>query len=282
MRAIVKRHPIVAYFVMTYLISWGGALLVAAPTVLSGHSLSQVTGLIMFPVMLLGPSISGITLTAMTSGRSGLSDLFARLGRWRVSGQWYATLLIPPTLVLTVLFGLRTLVSPVFTPHLYPLGIVYGIVPGFLEEIGWSGFVFPRLCARLGVLPASLVLGVLWGCWHLPVIDYLGAAYPHGAYWLPFALAFITAMTAMRVIIVWVYCHTGSVLLTQLLHASSTASLAALGPVPILPAQETLWYAVYAGLLWVTAAAIIAAGGTRLMPSHAERPVARLAMPKVG
>ena len=264
-KAIVSRHPILSYFVMTYLISWGGALLVALPTLARGQHLSQLMGLISFPIMLLGPSVSGITLTAVLDGRRGLRDLFSRMGRWRVGARWYLVLLIPPSLILFELVFLRTLLSPVYTPHLDPLGLVYGVVPGFVEEIGWSGFLFPRLRAQIDSLPASLVLGVLWGCWHLPVIDYLGAAYPHGAYWLPFAVAFITAMTAMRVIIGWVYCNTGSILLPQLLHASSTASLVLFSPIPILPAQETLWYAVYAGLLWIVVAVIVLVSTPRLV-----------------
>jgi uncharacterized membrane protein len=106
---------------------------------------------------------------------------------------------------------------------------------------------------------------VLWGLWHLPVIDYLGAAYPHGSYWLPYALAFIVAMTAMRVLIAWVYTNTTSVLLAQLLHVSSTASLVVLGPSPISPAQEALWYAVYALVLWVIVAVVLAIYGNQLV-----------------
>jgi uncharacterized protein len=118
---------------------------------------------------------------------------------------------------------------------------------------------------RYGPFRGSLLLGVLWGLWHLPVIDYLGAAYPHGAYWLPYALAFIVAMTAMRVLIAWVYTSTTSVLLAQLLHVSSTASLVVLGPSPISPAQEALWYAVYALVLWGIVAVVLAIYGNQLV-----------------
>jgi hypothetical protein len=52
---------------------------------------------------------------------------------------------------------------------------------------------------------------MLWAIWHLPVIDYLGTATPHGAYWFSFLLAFSVAMTAMRVLICWIYINTKSV-----------------------------------------------------------------------
>jgi hypothetical protein len=89
------------------------------------------------------------------------------------------------------------------------------------------------------------------------VIDYLGTATPHGNFWLAFFLAFAAAMTAMRVIVGWVYMHTGSVLLAQLLHAVSTGSLVVFSPPNATAGQEAFWYAVYACMLW------LAVGGIR-------------------
>src|SRR5262245_60151738 len=218
-KAHIQAHPLVAYFVVTYAISWMGAFLVVAPALLAGKPPSQTDGLLMFPAMLLGPSLAGITLTGVVDGRSGLHELFSRIGRWRVRPQWYlAALLIPPALILAVLLALRTLVSAAFAPHLFPIGITFGLVAGLLEEIGWTGYALPKLRAQHSTLTASLILGVLWGLWHLPVVDYLGAASPHGAYWLPFFLAFVAILMPIRVLIAWVYSNTGSVLLTQLMH----------------------------------------------------------------
>lgn len=279
LRAFVQRHPLATYFGMTYLISWGGAFLVVAPKLLRGMPISQVDGLLMFPVLLLGPIIAGITLTAITEGSSGLRKLFARMGRWR-NGAWYLALLIPPVLVLAVLFFLRATLSPAFTPRLAIFGIFYGILPGFVEEIGWTGYAYPRMKVRRSALAAALLLGVPWGLWHLPVIDFLGAAYPHGAYWLPYALAFVVAMTAMRVLIAWVYCNTGSLLLAQLLHAISTASLVVFSPAPLSPAREALWYAVYAVALWGVVTLIVILYGKQLTHQHA--PVGTLGLLKAG
>ena len=170
----------------------------------------------------------------------------------------------PPVLILAVLLALRTLVSPVFAPNIFLLGIPFGVIPGFFEEVGWTGYAFPKMRVKHSALAAGLLLGVLWGLWHAPVVDYLGAAAPHGVSWLPFFLAFIAVVTAMRVLIVWVYSNTGSVLLAQLMNASSTASLVVLGPSRVSPAQETLWYAVYAVVLWIVVALVIARYGKRL------------------
>jgi membrane protease YdiL (CAAX protease family) len=265
-RAFVQRHPLVSYFGLTYLISWLGAFLLAAPRFLQGEPLSKMDGLLLFPVLLLGPPIAGLTLTGLVDGRAGLRDLRARLGRWRLAPRWYAALLLPPALILAVLVALRALVSPIFVPHFFPLGLAFGLIADSVEEIGWTGYAFPKLQARYGALSASLVLGVLWGLWHAPVVDYLGAATPHGASWWAYFLAFVAVMTAMRVLIAWLYTNTRSVLLAQLLHGSSTGALIMLSPSPIAPGQEALWYAVYAAVLWSVVALVATHAATRRAP----------------
>jgi uncharacterized protein len=239
-----RRYPVVSFFLLTFLVSWSGALAVAAPSLARGEAIPKISGILMFPAMLLGPSISGILMTWITGGRHGLRDLFARTRRWRLPLPWYAVLLIPPALILIVLFALKTFVSPAFAPNNFYVGILFGVPAGILEEIGWMGFAFPKMQSKCNALAAALVLGLLWGLWHVPVITFLGAATPHGAYWLPFFLAFTFAMTAMRVLIAWLYVNTKSVLLTQLMHVSSTGALVIFSP-PVSSMREAAWYVVY-------------------------------------
>lgn len=248
--SFLSRHPTVSYFAITFAISWAGALAVVAPYLLRHESVPKFAGLLMFPAMLLGPSVTGIVLTRIVDWRSGLRDLFSRMVRARVSPRWYLVLLIPPCLILAVLLCLRAFVSPIFAPNHFLLGVVFGVPAGFLEEIGWTGFAFPKMRSPEHWLLPSIALGLLWSAWHIPVIDYLGTATPHGAYWLRYFLAFAAAMTAMRVIIAWVYVNTNSVLLAQLLHISSTGSLVVLSPFRATAAQEAFWYAVYGVALW--------------------------------
>jgi uncharacterized protein len=256
-------HSVAAYFLLTFTISWLGALAVAAPHLLRHEPLPIITGILVFPVMLLGPSLSGIFLTWIVAGKTGWRDLFSRLLRARIPARWYAPLLIPPVLVLSLLLTLKTCLSPVYTPNLFLMGVLFGVPAGLLEEIGWTGFAFPKMSSQHNPLGASISLGLLWGLWHLPVVNYLGTATPHGAYWFPFFLAFAFAMTAMRVLICWLYTNTKSVLITQLMHISSTGSLVIFSPPAVSARQEVIWYALYGVALWIAVLIVVKKFGTR-------------------
>lgn len=260
---LIRRHPTVSYFALAYTISWLGGLAVTAPYWMRGEAVPKLSGLMMFPAMLLGPSVAGVALILATQGRAGLRNLLSRMRRTGPR-RWLAALTIPPGLVIVVLSGLRIFVSTVFAPNCFWIGFSFGCAAGFLEEIGWTGFAFPMMRLKQSALRAGIWLGLLWAVWHLPVIDYLGSATPHGKYWLLFFLAFTAAMTGMRVLICWIYSNTNSVLLAQMLHASSTGALAAFSPVRVTAGEEAFWYAVYAMVLWTIVAAIVAHFGTNL------------------
>lgn len=264
-QSIVLRHPVAAFFVLTFGISWTGAFALAAPHLFRGESLPKLTGILMFPVMLLGPGSVGILLTGIIAGKAGITDLARRLTLWRFSPGWYAAMLLPPSLVLALLYGLATLVNPVYEPNGFFMGLFFGIPAGLLEEIGWTGYAFPRMRSQENRLAPAILLGLLWSAWHLPVIDFLGTATPHGRFWLPFFFCFAAAMTAMRVLICWAYANTGSVLLSQLLHMSSTGSLVVFSPPRVHAAQETAWYGLYAIALWIIVALIVRIYGKTLV-----------------
>ena len=244
----VRRRPLACYFSLVYLLS-GVALVVIGLPRLDGAAHRSMLPLVVFPVMVAGVGLTGIALTAVTGGRAGLRELRGRFRR-PVPRRWLAVLLVPPAGILAVLGGLSLGVSSQYTPQVFVFGIAAGVAAGFCEEIGWTGFAYPRMRGRLGWLPAALLLGLLWGLWHLPVVDSLGAASPHGSYWPEFFAAFIAVLIAIRVLIAWTYEHTASPRLAQFLHASSTGFLVILSAPHVTPAQEALWYAIYAAVLW--------------------------------
>jgi membrane protease YdiL (CAAX protease family) len=260
----ICRHHIFSYFVLTYAVSWLGAFLVAAPRLLRHESLPKLSGIMMFPVMLLGPSIAGLVLTRVVDRQAGWKELLSRMRLFRVPARWYCLLLIPPCLITGVLLSMKALVSPVFSPGTFVTGILFGIPAGLLEEIGWTGYAFPKMSKQRSPLLASVWLGLAWGLWHLPVIDFLGTAAPHGRYFLPYFFAFTVFVTAMRVLIGWMYVNTQSVALAQLMHVSSTGALVMLSPPYVNAGQEVLWYFAYGGALWLVVALITAWTGCGL------------------
>ena len=267
----IRGHPLIVYFGLAYSLS-AVALLVIGPPDLSGRFPVPSSSFVMFPVLVIGVGVSGAILTAITAGSQGVRGLLVRIIRWRL-GAWALVLLIPPIGITLVLNAFRIGVSTAFSQHLTigfaALGIAIGVLAGTFEEIGWTGFAYPRLSSRYGALGGALLLGVLWGLWHFPVADSLGAASPHGADFPAFFASFVAAMVAMRVLIAWVYTSTGSVLGAQLLHACSTASLVVLSAPKVTAAQEAAWYAVYALVLWTVVAVVM----LRFAPSLAGRAV---------
>ena len=264
MRTVIRRHPVEAYFVITFGVSWAAALAVVSPWLMRGQSVPTLAGILMFPAMLLGPSLTGVVMTGIVHDRAGLRALGARLIRLRFSPGWYAVILIPPFLVLGVLLGLQRFVSKDFAPNLFVAGVLFGIPAGYLEELGWTGFAFEQMRTRRGPLVAAIAVGILWAVWHLPVVDFLGAAHPHGSSWLSFFLAFGAAMTAMRVLICWLYLNTGSIAATQLLHMSSTGALVVFSAQRIGASQEATWYGLYAITLWLVVALVVRTWSARL------------------
>ncbi len=262
----LQRHSVSIYFFLTFLISWGGSFLGVGPKFLRGGTIDPAPSLdigIMGFAMLAGPFIAGILMTYLTEGREGLSDLFSRMMKWRVGGRWYTALLIFPILVLFVSLVLSALVSTEFFPIFFGIGLVLGLFAGFFEETGWMGFAFPKMSQKGNILGASIYLGLIHGVWHL-LAGFLGQFQILGQYWILYNIGFVVFVWALRVLIVWVYVNTESLLLSQLMHASSSGFLALLVPTEIAPQNWVIYYLVYAIVMWVTAAVVISKYGRTL------------------
>jgi len=271
----IKLHPVLTYFVLTFILSWVcvGILFAVAPAGLEGGK-AQAGGLSMLALLAMttGPSIASIVSTSIVEGRDGLRALFSRLGRWQVNIRWYGiALFITPLLLTVILSTLAYLVSPVFVPSiittgdiatLVGFGIILGLWAGFFEELGWSGFAVPKLQSRFSALATALIVGVMWGFWHF-LGDLWGRAAVYGALFVPNFLLFVIAVTAYRILMTWVYNNSRSLLLAILMHASFSGSQFIFASSISSVVDNVLWLAIFAAVLWVVAAVVIATTGAK-------------------
>jgi len=278
-RAFIRRHSVPTYFALTFAISWGGIFLVIGGPAAIPSPTKQVMMLLpgAIAMMLVGPSVAGVLLTGVVHGKAGLRDLVSRSIKWRVGARWYvAALAATPLLVAATLFALLP-TSPVFLPgilasgnkaSLLLLGVAVGLGAGIFEEIGWTGFAIPELRLRHGVLTTGLIVGFLWGAWHY-LVAFWGSGDPAGAFslrlFLPQLLFYVGVLPVYRVLMVWVYDRTGSLLVAMLMHASLTGSvLFVFMPLAISGGSLLTWYLVLTATLWVLVAAITVANGRAL------------------
>src|SRR5215207_4395196 len=247
-KAFLKSHPLLSYFALTFAITWGlFVLAVGGPGGIPATKEEFTTlPLLAILAVLVGPSVSGLAMTGLLYGREGFRDLLTRMRRWRVGACWYAVALLTAPLVFTVVLIPLSLISPVFLPGIFAseakvsfvlMSIVVGLIVGIFEELGWTGFAVPTLLKlRYGVLSTGLIVGVLWGAWHLLGNDIWASVATSGG--LPPALfavgvglvLLVGQLPAYRVLMVWVYERTGGSLLAMLMHASYSASTFILGP----------------------------------------------------
>jgi membrane protease YdiL (CAAX protease family) len=280
--AFIRRHPVATYFVLTFVISWAGFLLAVGP---GGFANTDWQTDARFPfavlAMLSGPAVAGILLTGLLDGRAGLRDILSRLLRWRVGAHWYAVALVPaPLLAAAVLFAL-SLSSPIFTTHDKGAVLLSGIAAGLsvvLEELGWTGFAVPRLRRRYSVVATGLIVGVLWGAWHflqgLYISDTYAGTLPLALFLTLNSLGAIAQLTAYRVLLVWIYDRSGSLLLVALMHGSLTASTIFL----FRPLAAGMSFLMYGWLL--TAALWVVVGVVALLDGrHLSRGALRMPMP---
>lgn len=191
--------PLTSFFVLAYAIAWGAfgvvALIARQSGLESAQALMAMGDSFQFEgANLVAPhwlvylltrladfafSIAGVVMIAVTAGRAGLRELGRRLARWRISWFWYVAGLLPVFLYL-----LATAIAGAFpSMDLSPSAIstaVFSLQAGFFvslflrgalgEELGLRGFALPRLQVNNSPFRASLIIGVLWGAWHLPVL----------------------------------------------------------------------------------------------------------------
>ena len=252
-----------SFFALAFGISWGGVLVVMGARGFDLLDLRPLdTGLI-FVLMLLGPSVSGLSLTALLEGRAGFHRLRAGAAHWRVGLRWYlVALMTMPLLLIATLWPLRIFLDPAFSLRFqWPLFAI-GLVAGSFEEVGWTGFAAPRLLHRQRLFGAGLWLGLVWALWH-GLVDFRQNSAAMGSLWLlEFAVFYVGALTAYRMLMTWVYANTQSLLLALLMHASYTGWLFVLYPATSLD-QGLVWQTCLTVALWIAVAVVMTGRASR-------------------
>jgi membrane protease YdiL (CAAX protease family) len=261
-----RSQGLIVYFVLTYLFSWG----ILIPEALAARELIPFH----LPVGLLlaagySPAIAAVIAALREGGSAALSSLVGRLLRLRVGAVWYAVAVFVPVLILLGGRGLEGLLGgsppPIAQPSLMddvgfagsPLAfaaimLIYNLIVTVGEELGWRGYALPRLQRHLPALRSGLVLGLIWGLWHLPLAwtPATRSAIADLPLW-----GFVVDVVAMSVIYVWIFNNTrGSLFVALVVHAVNNTAAIFLMPATAISTRQFL---LTAGVRVVTAALVV-------------------------
>lgn len=269
----IKKNPVLSYFIFTFLISWGAIIIMMSINGMP-NTVAEAQAQLPLAIMtfLLGPFLTGLMMVGLVHGRNGYLNLWFRMIRWRVNLVWYAIALFLAPLVFVGSHFVLSLFSPVYLPGfltvpdgstLILMGIISGIMVGILEEVGWFGFVIPEMRKRYSPLKVGLIVGIIWGTWHIMANDiwaiktYSGEI-PTALYAVLSGLSFmIGQLPPFRIIMVWAYERTGSLFLMVVMHFSLTACSIAFSPEKMSGWQVFIYSMSVAAVFWVIAAAVV-------------------------
>jgi uncharacterized protein len=235
----VRLKSLAAFWALAFLVSWGAGILVAVSNqsaLVNGVHVQSGALPIPFAVALLlllisgsGPAIAAITVCALGAQLGGVRTLLAQVLDWRTWPGWYFVALLLPTLLTLLATGIWASATGVRPARWFPLPTLFQLaaLPIFPwgEEIGWRGFAMPRLQTGLHWLPASLIVGVMWGMWHQwPLLTPAA-----GGLDLAGLAVFFVYIVSDSVLIGWAYERSGRKLP---LGWAGHAGLNAVGPTP--------------------------------------------------
>lgn len=218
----MPKRSLLAFFGLTFLVSWtcfigGAAIRDEASTA------RTVIGYLVYLIGVFAPALVAIVLTYHADGRTGVHALLSGIFRWPAQARWWIfafSYMVVVRLTAAAVHRLALGAWPVFGREIWLVMIFATILSTPVqsgEEVGWRGYALPGLAARFGLAPASLVLGAIWACWHLPFffitgVDKTGQSFP----------LYFLGVVALSVTLAWLYWRTsGSLLLTMLLHAAA-------------------------------------------------------------
>lgn len=234
MIAIIKKYPVLFYFIMTCTISWLCLLPVIGIDGFIGKSIPSDDKMpILFMAMCTGPIIAGLLSVSLTEGKKGLKITMFRLIKWKIKFRFYLIALFTAPLLVLISSFILSFFSSKFTPAIFSSdekltliigGIIGGLVAGFFEELGWTGFVIPKLRLKYSILSTGLIVGTVWGIWHFPLFMNKDTSSTILLLIL-LMVKLLTHLPAFRILMTWIYDCTQSLFVVILMHMSLTASV---------------------------------------------------------
>jgi len=218
-----------------------------------------------------GPSISGFIVTRIYYGQGSVWALLSKLKQWQVNIGWYgiALLMIPILAVITLListaFGIPFPTSEQILNVLL-IGLIWPLLAALGEEFGWRGFALPKLQERYNALVTSVIIGLFWGLWHLPM-DIFGTG-NYGLLFFPnFILVHVISVTVLATLMTWIYNNTEeSMLMMILFHYGITFSAIIILPGGLGAIDSLITWLIYTSLQFVIVAIVLSyAGAKRLV-----------------
>ena len=265
---LIHRHPVAAFLVLVYGLSW--------PLYLPSFLSESGIGLLPFELsalpanlvaVLVGITLPAYLVTRVTRGAAGVRALRRRYTHWRVGPGWYLlALFAPPVTALlgaSLWLGAGPLVAfagrwQLLLTAFLPQALVGFVLVNILEEGGWTGFLLPRLQERHGPLVASLAVAVAHALFHVPLMFIVGGLgeerIPPDRYW--FYLAYLFLLTPpVRLLVTWFWNSTrGSVIVVALLHAAWNTTAGEKFTPEFVPGDPLWVWGVYAALAVVVLA----------------------------
>ena len=265
------RSSALEFIGVTFAVTWACWL-----PLVGGISPRSLAGTFLLYLGIFAPSLVAVWFTARTHGDVGVRALLGRVLQAQVGARWYVfafTFMAVVKLAAAAIHRVATGAWPAFGDFpWYFIPFVIAVSTPFQagEEIGWRGYVLPRLAERWGLARASVLLGVVWALWHLPLF-FVRSADTFGQ---PF-LVYLLQVTALSVAFAWLYGNVqGSLLLPMILHAAINnskdivPSAGAAGKHPFgVHASLVAWITV--ALLWVVAAYFLTRMPRREQPPEA-------------
>ncbi|MDJ0700863.1 MAG: hypothetical protein QNJ07_13495 [Woeseiaceae bacterium] len=275
---MAEKHSLSQFFVIAFalpIVATTVVVLVAgAPSALVVNEIS-VPALVVVTAMVFAPTIAAIIVVFRSQRFAGIGNLFRQLKYWKFELQWYLNaILIFPVTILAVLFVLSWFSSS-FTPVLALSGMAFAaLLSTLFEEIGWTGLATPLMLERMSPLKVGLSLGSLHAAWHLAANLY-GAGAFHGDLFFVNFLATAVGIVGLRIVTIWIYVRTNSLVLGWLTHLGFTGGQLSFVSFALTSGETIVWNTAFSVVVTGIVVFIVARNKDLTGNNNLRRPVVR-------